>query len=252
MAISAPNRPKIHIYVGLDAEGEITNYIILARTKTKEKHLSESSKSSKKNNLFRYPIYFVEKNYNKKSLEGKFQNKIRTAVSGTESNVKTDTEKILKRSFISSLFFQTERRAKNEPAIKTSGEINPKNRHCLRGPGGKFGRWDDILRDILHRNLKIIYNGKATDSDTEEDDDDEDDEEMPDKIGTPKVYDSSERGGRYAVVRTNPEEGALQIHTDGEISGEYLKTNIRRSNRNSKNRKDTAVYQHRKFLGWET
>ena len=38
----------------------------------------------------------------------------------------------------------------------------------------------------------------------------------------------------YTPIRTNPEEDALQIHTDGEIPGENLETNIRRSNRNSK------------------
>ena len=42
----------------------------------------------------------------------------------------------------------------------------------------------------------------------------------------------------------NPEEDALQLHTDGEISGENLKTNIRRSSRDSKkpNRYGTIRY----------
>ena len=58
---------------------------------------------------------------------------------------------------------------------------------------------------------------------------------MPEETGTPtpKVYDS-ERDGRYKPIRTNPKKDALQIHTDGEISGENLKTNIRRSSRDSK------------------
>ena len=37
MNISAPSRPKIPIDVGRDADGEITNYIIMARIKTEEK-----------------------------------------------------------------------------------------------------------------------------------------------------------------------------------------------------------------------
>ena len=84
--------------------------------------------------------------------------------------------------------------------------------------------------------MKIVQNQKQTGSDTEEEDDCDDDEEMPEEIGTPtsKVYDTSERDGRYAPIRTNPEEGALQLHTDGEISGENSKTNIRRSTRDSK------------------
>ena len=59
---------------------------------------------------------------------------------------------------------------------------------------------------------------------------------MPEEVGTPtpKIYDTSERDGRYAPIRTNPEEDALQLDTDGEISGENLKTTIRRSARDSK------------------
>ena len=33
--VSAPNRPKIPIYVGRDAEGEITNHIIMAKQRMK-------------------------------------------------------------------------------------------------------------------------------------------------------------------------------------------------------------------------
>ena len=208
MTISAPDRPKIPIYVGRDAEGEITNHIIMAKTKTKEKQMTENIKSPKKKNSVRYPFLFFEKNYNKKSLEGKFQTKIQTAISGTESTVKTDTGKIINRKYISGPLFQTEKKVRKEPAINTSGEINPKNRHCLRGLDGKYGRWDEILRDILNGKLKIVQNRKQTGSDTEEEDDDDDDEEMPEETGT-KVYDTSEREGRYAPIRTNPEDDAF-------------------------------------------
>ena len=34
MTISAPTRPKIPIYVDRDAEGEITNHMLMARTKS--------------------------------------------------------------------------------------------------------------------------------------------------------------------------------------------------------------------------
>ena len=93
--------------------------------------------------------------------------------------------------------------------------------------------------------LKLVKARKPATSDTEEDDDDED-EEMPEEIGTPtpKVYDTSERDGRYIPIRTNPEEDALQLHTDGEISGENIETNIRRSTRDCKkpNRYGTTPY----------
>ena len=48
MTISAPDRPKFPIYVGRDAEGEITNHFIMAKTKNEEKQSGESTKSPKK------------------------------------------------------------------------------------------------------------------------------------------------------------------------------------------------------------
>ena len=52
----------------------------------------------------------------------------------------------------------------------------------------------------------------------EEDDDDneKDDEEMPEDSG--KKYDTSERYGLYAPIRTDPENDVTQIHTDGGFS----------------------------------
>ena len=102
--------------------------------------------------------------------------------------MKTDAGKIINRTFIPGPYFQTEQRT---------------NRHCLRGLDGKYGRWAEILRDIINGKLKIVQNRKATDTDTEGDDDDEDDvdEELPEENGTPKVYDTSERDGRYAPIR---------------------------------------------------
>ena len=55
---------------------------------------------------------------------------------------------------------------------------------------------------------------------------------MPEEAG--KTYDTSERGGRYAPIRTDPENDAIQIHTDGEMpQGENTKNNHRQSNRNT-------------------
>ena len=72
---------------------------------------------------------------------------------------------------------------------------------------------------------------------------------MPEETGTPKVYDPSERYGRYAPIRINPEEDALQLHTDGEISGENLKTNTRRSSRDRRKPVDTVAYHILGILG---
>ena len=138
---------------------------------------------------------------------------------------KTDTRKVINQKFNSVPLFQTERKARNEPSINNNGQINPKNRHCLQGLDDKNGRCDQILHDISNGKLKIVENRKLTGSDMEEENEDDDDEEMPVETGTPKIYDTSERDGRYAPTRKNPQEDALQLHTDEKISGENLKTN---------------------------
>ena len=162
MIVSAPDRPKIPIYVGRDAEGEITNHTAMATTKTDEKQSGENPKSPKKKTSVRYPFSFVETNHNKKSLGGRFQNKIQTAISGTENTVKTDTGKVINRIVISGPLFQAEKKTRRESTINANGEINPKNRHCLRGLDGKYGRWDEILRDILNGKLKLVKTRKQT------------------------------------------------------------------------------------------
>ena len=99
ISISEPNKPKITIYVGREADGENTNHIIMAKTKAEEKQANEGPKSPKKKSSVRYPFQFVEKNHNKKSLGGRFQKKIQTAIDGTENTVRTDTGKNTKNLF---------------------------------------------------------------------------------------------------------------------------------------------------------
>ena len=76
-----------------------------------------------------------------------------------------------------------------------------------------------------------MQNKKHTETETE--DEDEDDEEIPEDAG--KTYDTSEKGGRYAPIQTNPENDVIQIHTDGEMppQGENSQNKYRRSNRNT-------------------
>ena len=230
ISISAPNKPKIPIYVGRDADGEITNHMVMARTKAEEKQANEGPKSPKKKNSVSYPLSFVEKKHNKKSIEGKFQNKIQTAIDGTENTVKTNTGKLIHRKFISGPLFQIEKKSQKDTAL-VNAEITPKNRRCLRGLDRKYGRWDEILCDILNGNLKIVKNRKTSMWESEDEDDD-DDEEMPEETGN-RSYDTLERGGRYEPIQTNPEEDVIQIHSDGEIShGENIEKKIRRCNRN--------------------
>ena len=44
LSFSAPTWPNIPIYVGFDADGEITNHIVIARTKIEEKQAAEGPK----------------------------------------------------------------------------------------------------------------------------------------------------------------------------------------------------------------
>ena len=80
----------------------------------------------------------------------------------------------------------------------TNAEITPKNRHCLRGLDGKYGRWDKILRDILNGKLKIVQNRKISVSETEDEDDDDDDEEMSEETG------NRNRNGMVGTSRFEP------------------------------------------------
>ena len=62
LSISAPIKPpKIPIYVGRDADAEITKHIVMARTKAEEKQQSEGPKSPKKIRLATLS-YLWEKN----------------------------------------------------------------------------------------------------------------------------------------------------------------------------------------------
>ena len=176
------------------------------QVKARGKHRAEGPKSPKKKNSVRYLFYFVKKNYNKKSLEGLFQNRIQTAISGNDDIIKTDTRKKFNRKLFSRPLFQTEKRlGKNR-----QGEINPKNGHCLRGLEGKYGRWEEILRNILNGKPKIVQNKKRADSVPDNDDDDEDDGKMPEEIGTPirhlrkgqTICASTDQSGRRHTTNT--------------------------------------------------
>ena len=65
---SAPKKPKIPFYVGRDADGEITNHMVMAKTKTEEKQANEGQKSPRKKASVGYLSKFVETNHYKKSL----------------------------------------------------------------------------------------------------------------------------------------------------------------------------------------
>ena len=150
---------------------------------------------------------------------------------------------------ISGPLFHTEKKIRRKQLPLTSNEIQPKNKHCLRGLDGKYGRSDEILRDISNGTLKIVQSRKTIDTDTEEEDDDDDGEEMPEVTGK-QIYDTFERNGRNAPIQTHPEDDAIQIHTNGEISGENTETIIRRLNRNihKPNRYGSVLYR-KQLLG---
>ena len=69
LSILAPNQSKISIHVGGDAEGEITNHLVMARTKTKERYFALEAKLSMKKTPVSYPFNFVGKRHNRKSLK---------------------------------------------------------------------------------------------------------------------------------------------------------------------------------------
>ena len=85
----------------------------MARTKTEELQLASGTKSPKKKIPVRDPFNFVEMKRNRKSLEGRFQSKLQTAISGTENTEKQIREKL------SGPLFQSDKRHRREtvPAV---------------------------------------------------------------------------------------------------------------------------------------
>ena len=200
----------------------------MAKTKAEEKAVDKQPK--KKNSVSDFLFKFVEKNYHRKSLDGKFPTKIQTAISGTEHTITTDCGKVIHIS--GPLVFQTEKKKERAPQI--GDKITPKNRHCRRGVDGKNIQWNEIPRDILNGKLKIIQNRTRKSESESESEEGEIDEESDFEMKNP---DTSERNG-YKPINTNPED-ELKLHTDGEMpTGEnknnYVETEnlpVRRSNR---------------------
>ena len=154
LSVLAEKKQEIPIYVSRDEEGYVINYLVMAKTKAEEKAVD---KQTKKNSVSKYAFKFVEKNYNRKASEGKFQKKIQTTVSGTEHTVTTESGKVIHRKHIPGpIVFQTEKKKERAPQI--GDKITPKNRDCLRGFDGKYIQWNEILRDILNGKLKFIQN----------------------------------------------------------------------------------------------
>ena len=109
------------IYVSRDEEEDVTIYLVMTKTKAEEKAVDKQPK--KKISVSRYPFKFVEKNYNRKPLERKFQNKIQTAVSGTEHTVTTESGKLVRRKHnLGTIVFHTEKK-------KRAGTANRKQNH---------------------------------------------------------------------------------------------------------------------------
>ena len=79
--------------MGRDADGDITNHIIMAKIKTEEKPPADGPSSTKKKNLVRYPFFFVGKNCNRKSLEEKFENKTSNRLKRNQKYYKRTPEK---------------------------------------------------------------------------------------------------------------------------------------------------------------
>ena len=60
LTVSANSRPKILIYVTRNGEGEVSNHLIMARTKTEKK--AKTEKLPKKiTSVGKYPFQFFEK-----------------------------------------------------------------------------------------------------------------------------------------------------------------------------------------------
>ena len=87
-------------------------------------------------------------------------------------------------------------RRKTVPTIET--EISPKNRDCLRGLDGKYGKF------------RIVQNKNRTETDPEDDDDDDDDEDEEQEI--------PEEAGLFTIRQRETEGTRTQnLILDGQI-----------------------------------
>ena len=133
--------------------------------------------------------------------------------------------------FSGPLTFQKERKA----APKIGDTITPKNRHYFRGVDGKYIQWNEILRDVLNRKLKIVLN-KRTESDSESEEG-----KIEDEKNDFENHDTFEANGCYRPITTSTED-ELNLHTDGKLNLGEIKTEdirtenekVRRSNLESK------------------
>ena len=250
LSVSAEKKPKIPIYLSRNEEGDVTNYLVMAKTKTEEKAVDMPKK---KNSVSEYSFKFEKKNHKRKSIQGRFQKKIQTAVSGTDHTVTTESGKLLHRKHNSvPIVFQTEKKKERAPQIED--KITPKNRHCLRGVDGKYIQWNEILRDILNGKLKILQKNRKRKSESESESEElEIDEESDFEMENPYT---SERNG-YKPICTNPDD-ELKLHADsemptGENENKYLETEniaVRRSNRKCMQpSRYGGVHVHKKLLG---
>ena len=89
-----------------DSDGEVSNHIVMARKKLEEKAVTEKP-PKKKRSVSEYHFKFFGNNHNKKSLEGRFQRKFQTSVSGTELTIH---EKLISDAII----FQKKRKKQTE------------------------------------------------------------------------------------------------------------------------------------------
>ena len=217
----------------------------MGRTKTEEKTLTEQS-PKKKSSVCIHPFKFFEKYHNKKSLEGR---KLQTAISGTEHTVTTETGKTKHRNFISDPIIFQKKKEKQNAHRKMELPSLRKSKHCLRGVDGKYIQWNEILRDVLNRKLKIMQN-KKTKIDTEGEEGEVEDEE-----GDFENHGTSEKDG-YRPITTSPED-ELNLYTDGElITGENKESIITTGNKNLdsqtgkvKNRIDTGGVTYTRNFG---
>ena len=117
LSVPGESRPRIPIHVSRNSDGEVSNHIVITRIKTEEKAVTEKS-PKKKSSIIKYPFRFFEKKHNEKSLEGRFQRKRQTAVSGSKHTLSTETGEIIHREFISEpIIFQKERKTERAPKI---------------------------------------------------------------------------------------------------------------------------------------
>ena len=133
-----------------DEGGDVTNYLVMAKTKADEKVVD---KEPKNNSVSEYHLKLLQKPqykiFRRAISEEKTNRSMRNRNYCNHRKWKTYSPETISGPIV----FQTEK--KIERALQIGDKITPKNCHCRRGVDGKYTRIESQIENNTKPNQKI-------------------------------------------------------------------------------------------------